>query len=225
MVRARFLIVVCSRRTRESQWVNREIVRFRELGRHDRILALLIDGEPHEAFPIALGEIRRAATARGEGSLAALELIEPLASDVRPRKDLTAKVVRTRARLRILASLLEVDFDDLRQREAERRRSQVMQFTIALGILLVGMVAGSCEYLRQRRATHAAEIQADKDRRLALAESAAADAARRNEAEAKKNAELAKQNAATAETLKKAQEELTEQQRLARVKAESERAW
>src|SRR3954465_13279195 len=43
---AKFLIVVCSPRTRESQWVNCEVKCFREMGRQDRILALLIEGEP-----------------------------------------------------------------------------------------------------------------------------------------------------------------------------------
>src|SRR3954447_26456879 len=57
--RSRFLIVVCSPRTPASRWVNREVERFREMGRHDQILALLIDGEPRESFPRALVEIRR----------------------------------------------------------------------------------------------------------------------------------------------------------------------
>src|SRR5438128_2600189 len=53
---SRFLIVVCSPRTPGSEWVNREVERFREWGRHDRILALLVEGEPHESFPRALRE-------------------------------------------------------------------------------------------------------------------------------------------------------------------------
>ena len=53
-----FLIVICSPRTSESLWVNKEIERFRELGRDDRILALLIEGAPKTSFPRALREIR-----------------------------------------------------------------------------------------------------------------------------------------------------------------------
>jgi len=56
---SRFLVVVCSPRTPASRWVGQELRRFRELGRHDRILALLVEGEPDEAFPRALREIRR----------------------------------------------------------------------------------------------------------------------------------------------------------------------
>src|SRR5262245_58221788 len=56
---SRFLVVVCSPRTPQSIWVNREVEQFRALGRGDRILALLVEGEPYEAFPAALREIRR----------------------------------------------------------------------------------------------------------------------------------------------------------------------
>src|SRR5882724_7860007 len=51
---SRFLIVICSPRTPASRWVNKEVQRFREMGRHDRILALLIEGDPRESFPRAL---------------------------------------------------------------------------------------------------------------------------------------------------------------------------
>src|SRR5689334_6418616 len=78
LVASRFLIVVCSPRTPASQWVNREVERFRELGRGDRILALLIEGEPGEAFPKALTEIRRTLTDAGSMTGAqTVEQVEP----------------------------------------------------------------------------------------------------------------------------------------------------
>ncbi len=58
LAESRFLIVVCSPRTPQSKWVNAEVQRFRDMGRHDRILALLVEGDPSEAFPAALREIR-----------------------------------------------------------------------------------------------------------------------------------------------------------------------
>src|SRR5438270_9508914 len=79
--RSRFLIVICSPRTPASEWVNREVERFREMGRGDRILALLTEGEPGESFPRALRQIRRAAV---ESETATpIEEIEPLAADAR----------------------------------------------------------------------------------------------------------------------------------------------
>src|SRR4051812_41267165 len=84
--RSRFLIVVCSPRTPASEWVNREVERVREMGRHDRILALLVEGEPADSFPRALREIRRTVTAAGGLTRHEIERVEPLAADVRPAR-------------------------------------------------------------------------------------------------------------------------------------------
>lgn len=104
---SRYLVVICSRDTPESSWVDLEVRRFRELGRSDRILALLVDGSPAESFPRALAQAG----------------IEPLAADVRPRAGETAKRLREDAKLRILAPLLGCRFDDLRRRHLQRKRT------------------------------------------------------------------------------------------------------
>lgn len=44
---SRFLIVICSPGAAQSRWVNEEILTFKRLGRSDRILALIVDGEPN----------------------------------------------------------------------------------------------------------------------------------------------------------------------------------
>ena len=41
------LIVICSPGAAASRWVNEEILTFKRLGRGDRILALIVDGEPY----------------------------------------------------------------------------------------------------------------------------------------------------------------------------------
>ncbi len=46
-----YLIVVCSSRAVNSEWVQREIETFLEIHEKDKILTLLVDGEPEEAFP------------------------------------------------------------------------------------------------------------------------------------------------------------------------------
>ncbi|HEY5892183.1 MAG TPA: TIR domain-containing protein [Chthoniobacterales bacterium] len=116
-----YLIVVCSPRTPQSKWVNAEIEHFRSLGRHDRILALLIDGEPGEAFPPALREIRRSAVEAGGRGREELEELEPLAADVRESEMDSRAFRKQMAKLRLLATILGCRFDDLRQREQERR--------------------------------------------------------------------------------------------------------
>jgi len=80
--RSDWLAVVCSPKAVESQWVNAEVRYFRELDRDNRILALLVDGEPAGSFPPSLHEIRTSF-----GGVKALDSDEPLAADVRSRAD------------------------------------------------------------------------------------------------------------------------------------------
>lgn len=111
---SRYLIVIASPYAAVSKWVDQEIARFRALGRGDRILCLIVDGEPHagllpdrgqlECFPPSL---------RGEGGL------EPIAADVRSGKD-----GKPAARLKLIAGLLGVGLDELRRRERRRRLLQ-----------------------------------------------------------------------------------------------------
>ena len=50
LIHSKYLVVICSKDTAQSVWVEREIKIFKELGRFDRIIVLLIDGEPNESF-------------------------------------------------------------------------------------------------------------------------------------------------------------------------------
>jgi len=136
---SRFLIVVCSPRTPPSEWVNKEVQRFREMGRHDRIIALLIEGEPSESFPVSLVEIRQTITDSNGVSREQIEAVEPLAADVRQARTESARHLKRMAKLRILACILGCRFDDLRQREQERRRSRTITVT-ALAVILTGIL-------------------------------------------------------------------------------------
>ena len=105
---AEFLIVVCSPETPGSRWVNEEIKRFQALGRSDRVLALLVAGEPETAFPPALQDI------------------EPLAADVRATMETSHRQAKKTALLKLNAAILGVDFDELRRRDDERARKRLI---------------------------------------------------------------------------------------------------
>ena len=51
------LVVVCSPDTPSSEWVDREVETFIELGRSHRIFPLLIAGTPEDSFPPALKRV------------------------------------------------------------------------------------------------------------------------------------------------------------------------
>lgn len=129
-------IVICSMASAKSHWVNEEIKAFKRLGRSDRIFSLIVDGEPYasgkegidqyECFPPAL---RFNLGADGELSD---EPAEPIAADARHGKDGKAN-----ARVKLLAGIMGLGFDDLRQRELQRRNQRL---AIISGSAVVGMV-------------------------------------------------------------------------------------
>lgn len=168
---SKFLIVVCSPRTPASRWVNREVERFREWGRHDQILALLIEGEPTDSFPRALREIRRTIT-DGATTLQQLEEVEPLAADVRPQRPTERRRAgrghaAQSAKLRLLAQLLQVRFDDLRRREQERRNRRLAIIGAVTTTMALLMTLLAVEAVAQRDRAIRGEESADQRRREA----------------------------------------------------------
>ena len=141
-----FLVVLCSPASAKDPEVDRQVRAFKRLDRPLNILTLILDGEPNaadgkkgfdpdqECFPEAL---KYEVTAAGEIDRA--RRVEPVAADARPNKD-----GRQAARLKIIAGLLGVGFDDLYQREERRQSRRVrvvvagsLVLTVLLGILTV----------------------------------------------------------------------------------------
>ncbi len=126
---AGFLIVICSPKTQESYWVMKEVDTFIEMHGREKILTVLVDGEPGESFPPQL-------LVDENGNP-----VEPFAADVRGiSKHEVKKKLRTEI-LRIAAAILQVDYDDLKQRHRERllRRNAA----IAAGIAAVTFIFGA----------------------------------------------------------------------------------
>jgi MTH538 TIR-like domain (DUF1863) len=132
---SRFLIVICSPASAASPHVQREIEAFEALGGEDRVLCLIAGGEP--------GAIERAETRalecfspplRTRHKDGALVVCEPLAPDVRKAKD-----GKTNAKLKLIATMLDVSFDDLKRRDEHRRLRRRVQLSLTLaaaGVLL-----------------------------------------------------------------------------------------
>jgi eukaryotic-like serine/threonine-protein kinase len=132
---SQFLIVVCSPNSAKSTHVNEEIRRFKLLGRADRILAIIIDGEPgsaeKECFPPSL---RFKITEKGEIDVTPEE---PIAADLRGNAD-----GEELARLKVVAGLLGFDLDELRRREeTDRRRQHRVLASLTIGFASLALVA------------------------------------------------------------------------------------
>lgn len=113
-----YLIVICTPAAAKSKWVNREVEFFDGLDRKNRILAFIAEGEPNsvndkECFPPSL------------------RTCEPIAADGRPHGD-----GKNNAKLKLLAGMLGVSFDAIKQRD-EQRRIHHLELMLAGALLLI----------------------------------------------------------------------------------------
>ena len=126
------LIVICSPQAANSRWVNQEIEAFKTLGRADRVFALIVSGDPgaagsdEDCFPPAMR------TRYGPDGEVLPGPTEPIAADARKAGD-----GRSGARLKLIAGLVDVGLDDLRQREVQRRYRQMAIITVSSIVAMV----------------------------------------------------------------------------------------
>ncbi len=155
-------LVICSPAAARSRWVNEEILAYKRLGQEDRIFCLIVAGEPNagerpeleECFPAAL---RYKLGADGELSDVRAE---PIAADVREGKDGKAD-----AKLKIIAGMLGVGFDALRQREQQRRQRRLAAIASAatVGMIIATTLATVAIFARAEaeRQRVRAEVEAE----------------------------------------------------------------
>ena len=150
-----FLVVICSPNSARSKWVDEEIKTFIAAGREKFIRLIIVDGEPHspdparECLPPSL--IRDGAP-------------EPLAADVRKEGD-----GKQAAKLKILAGILGVSYDELRQREAARRQKRLAAIAVAASIgflvmagLTIFAFISRAEAIQQRQLAEKRTITAER---------------------------------------------------------------
>ena len=157
-------IVICSPMAAKSRWVNEEIKTFKRLGRSNRIFALIVDGEPgsssnpatagDECFPPAL--ILRI----GDDGQLTVEPTEPIAADVRLGKD-----SRLDGKLKLIAGILGVGLDELKQREAHRRHRRMMWLVSAsvTGMGITSALAGAAWLARNEAERQRVRAEAEAE--------------------------------------------------------------
>jgi tetratricopeptide (TPR) repeat protein len=156
------LVVICSPHAATSRWVDEEIRAFKRLGREERVFCLIVDGEPNASdIPGREAEECFAPALRfqlgADGGLTALRT-EPIAADVRPGKDGKAN-----ARLKLVSGLLDVGFDELRQREQQRAHRKLAWVA---GLALAGMLVTTGLAAFALRARDQAQFQREQAENL-----------------------------------------------------------
>jgi WD40 repeat protein len=194
---SRFLIVVCSPRAAVSRYVNEEVRYFKTLGRQNRIMTLMVDGEPNASFGNKQGytaadecfcpALRHPINAQGEVDTSRTDAQEPIAGDVRikegsaPReatqKDLSShRRILEQTRLKLVAGLMGVGFDELIQRDKDRQIKEERARTrrlrkLAAGFAVLALVAAAAGFIAFQKKQEAQRAQAVAESERSRAES------------------------------------------------------
>ena len=136
------LIAACSPYSAVSRWVNGEVQYFKQIGKADRVMCVILDGEPNATDKPELGKpecfcpaLRHAVDT--EGRLTERRE-EPLAADIRREAD-----GWKRAKLKLIAGMLGISFDELNQRERERMRVRhAWQLATAIIVVIAACIGG-----------------------------------------------------------------------------------
>lgn len=132
-----YLIVICSPRSIRSEWVKREIETFLMTHEKERVLTLLVEGEPEEVFPeILCYEEEHVIHADGTKEVVK-KRIEPMAADIRGKDRQETEKKLKEEFLRILAPMLSCSYDTLKQRHRDYTFRRILAATGAVAVLAV----------------------------------------------------------------------------------------
>ena len=168
---SQFLIVICSPSAAQSKYVNEEVHRFKILGSPNRLIPVIVDGEPgdpaRECFPPAL---RYKIGADGEITQ---EREEPIAADARVRGD--GKEI---AKQKVVAALLGLGLDEVvrRAERARKRRNRLWAALAGAFLVLAGAASGSAVYAWQQLKTNEAFLDATLKRATEIIDETVAQA-------------------------------------------------
>ena len=133
---SKYLIVICSPRLKDSLWCKKEIQTFKKLRGRKNIFCVLVEGEPSDSFPEEVLFDEEEVIDKNGKVKKEKKLVEPLAADVRGenKKEVLKKIKEEK--LRLIAPMYNLDYDDLKQRHKLRRQKQIITTVSAIAIVL-----------------------------------------------------------------------------------------
>ncbi len=131
-----FLIVICSERTHESLWVQREIETFLKYHSKEEVFTVLVDGEPGDVIPDIL--LHQTVTRQlSDGTYATFEeLAEPLSCDYR----MPIRKARKEELPRLVCSMLHCTYDELMMRRRQYKIRRFAAFASVIGVFLTAAI-------------------------------------------------------------------------------------
>lgn len=179
---SQYLVVLASPNAVKSKWVKEEIKQFKAFHGPDRVLAIIVEGEPFasdnpkiddalECFPEPL----RFNQEPGGAKIPA----EPLAADARPSAGghtaSSLKNSKKAATTKLVAGILGVPLDDLVQREAHRD-ARKMQIVGGVAVAIIAVLSASTLFaFHQRNVAEEQRAIAEEQRNIAEEKTAEAE--------------------------------------------------
>ena len=167
---SQWLAVVCSPRLKDSEAAMDLIRRFKKQKGQERILAVLLEGEPADSFPKEIC-FREKTVTGGDGMTRVIaEEVEPLAADLREKDPRKQKKLLDDAVLRLAAPVFGLNYDDLRQRHREKRLRRIAAYCGAAAAVSF-VIACTSLYLsvkvsRQNRIIEAQQAELEEQYRI-----------------------------------------------------------
>ena len=159
------LIVLCSPHAVQSRWVNEEIRMFKAMGKSNRVLCLVLSGNPmaedmqgdgeNECIPLAA---RREIDEEG---LVTDHRHEPAAADLRETGD-----GEKDALLKIIAGLLGLGLDDVKQRDLLARQKRLARIAFGSAFLAISAITLAAYAFYQQNQASIAKANAEEERKL-----------------------------------------------------------
>ncbi|MBE6122701.1 MAG: hypothetical protein E7190_08295 [Erysipelotrichaceae bacterium] len=142
-----FLIVLCSPDAKDDPGVNAKLTYFRELRNNTNIIAVIVRGDPADAFPDSFIEKKLVPHVLPDMTITEREeTIEPIAADLRAEDPKRYKQLLRYETLRIIASVLGLHPDDLEQRHRSRTRKAMLTMLAVISAVCL-FAAGIFLYL------------------------------------------------------------------------------
>lgn len=129
---SKYLIVICSPRLKASMWCKKEIETFKKLRGRKNIFCVLIEGEPSDSFPEEV--LFDEKVKKGYDGKITTEkiMVEPLAADVRGENKKQVLKKMKSEKLRLIAPMYNLDYDDLKQRHKLKKQKQIIISSISI---------------------------------------------------------------------------------------------
>lgn len=128
-----FLIVICTRDTPNSVWVDREIRYFLRSHSRSNVLTVLADGEPPIPFPRALTHIYDNASGK-------IIQTEPMAVDVRAKHTFLSILKLRKECKKLFAAIIKCPYDALVLREQRRRFTRIMAGSVVAFAIVTSFI-------------------------------------------------------------------------------------